>query len=79
MIVLVMAPEALVHPPPRSEVHQECWRVFYGDVCVGTIGLRAGVPTDVDQWSWSCGYFPLSHRGRRAEGTAMTFAQARAD
>jgi hypothetical protein len=28
----------------------EAWRVFYGDVPVGTIGRRAGVPIHVDQW-----------------------------
>jgi hypothetical protein len=25
---------------------------------VGTLGLRAGVPNTVDQWSWSCGFYP---------------------
>jgi hypothetical protein len=61
------------------DARHECWRVYYGDINVGTIGLRAGVPINVDQWSWSCGFFPLSHRGRRAAGTAKNFAQARAD
>ena len=27
----------------------ESWQIFYGDVQVGTIGIRAGVPVDVDQ------------------------------
>ena len=31
----------------------ECWHVYYGDVHVGTIGIRSGVPVDRDQWSWS--------------------------
>src|SRR5450755_2063498 len=61
------------------DIHHECWHVYYGDVHVGTIGERAGVPVDVHQWGWSCGFYPLSHRGRRAEGTAMTFAEARGD
>jgi len=26
------------------EMPHECWRVFYGDVQVGTIGKRSGVP-----------------------------------
>jgi hypothetical protein len=26
----------------------ETWRVYYGDIQVGTIGLRAGVPTTFD-------------------------------
>jgi hypothetical protein len=34
------------------------WRVHYGDVAVGTIGIRAGVPVDVDQWGWNCGFYP---------------------
>jgi len=53
----------------------ESWQIFYGDVQVGTIGIRAGVPADVDQWGWSCGFYPRSHH----EGTAETFEQARAD
>ena len=32
-------------------VHQETWRIYYDDVRVGTIGERAGVLIDVDQWS----------------------------
>lgn len=59
--------------------HQECWHVFYGDVQVGTITERAGVPIDVDQWGWSCGFFPAINRGLRADGTAATFEKARAD
>src|SRR5690349_12552541 len=60
------------------EARHECWQVYYGDVQVGTISERAGVPTDADRWGWTCGFFPLSHQGRRAEGTALTFDQARA-
>ena len=43
---------------------QERWRVFYGDVQVGTIGMRSGVPVDVDQWDWSCAFYPVSDRDR---------------
>ena len=32
----------------RSPDRQDCWRVFYGDVCVGTIARRAGVRNDVE-------------------------------
>jgi hypothetical protein len=53
--------------------------IYYGDVRVGTIAARAGVPVDVDQWSWQCGFYPPSHHGRLGEGTAETFKQARAD
>jgi hypothetical protein len=59
--------------------HQTCWHAFYGDVKVGTITERAGVPVNVDQWGWNCGFYPVSHRGIRAEGTAATFDKARAD
>jgi hypothetical protein len=36
----------------RSDnTHQETWHVYYdGNVHAGTIGERAGVPIDVDQW-----------------------------
>jgi hypothetical protein len=61
------------------DVRQECWLVYYGDVHVGTIGIRAGVPVDKDQWGWSCGFYPPSHEGRHIEGTAVTFEQARSE
>ena len=32
----------------------DCWHVYFGDVHVGTIARRAGVPVDVDQWGWAC-------------------------
>jgi hypothetical protein len=63
----------------RSPDRPDCWHVYYGDVHVGTIAARAGVPVDVDQWSWQCGFYPPSHHGRHTEGTAETFEQARAD
>jgi hypothetical protein len=53
------------------------WNVYLGDVGVGEIGRRAGVPIHVDQWEWSCGFYPLSRRGISAGGTAATFDQAR--
>jgi hypothetical protein len=56
---------------------QQSWNIFFGDVRVGWIGERAGVPKDVEQWGWSCGFPPVSHRGIRAAGLASTFDQAR--
>jgi hypothetical protein len=29
-----------------KDAHAESWQIFYGDVQVGTIGIRAGVPAD---------------------------------
>ena len=34
------------------DARQEVWHVFYGDVRVGLLGERAGVPVDVDQWGF---------------------------
>jgi len=39
-----------------DEAQEECWLIFYGDVQVGTIKMRTGVPVDVDKWGWSCGF-----------------------
>ena len=36
------------------------------------------MPVHVDQWQWSCGFYPVSHRGERENGTAADFDQARA-
>jgi hypothetical protein len=60
-------------PDSRSE----CWHVYYGDVQIGTIGKRVGVPNDVDQWGWQCGFYAPSHNGRHVDGTAATFDRAR--
>jgi hypothetical protein len=64
----------------RSRDHdrrEECWLIYFGDVHVGTISIRSGVPVDKDQWGWQCGFYPVSHRGEDAAGTAATFEQAR--
>jgi hypothetical protein len=63
----------------RSSKRSDCWHVFYGDVHVGTIAARAGVPVYVDQWGWQCGFYPPSHHGQHIEDTAASFNQARAD
>jgi hypothetical protein len=57
------------------DAHQETWLIHYGDIHIGTISMRAGVPDSVDQWGW-CGFYPASHRGVRADGTAKSFDEA---
>src|ERR1700722_17944810 len=51
----------------RYPERPDCWHVYFGDVHVGTIAIRAGVPVDVDQWGWSCGFYPGSHPGECTE------------
>jgi hypothetical protein len=36
-------------------------------------------PADVDQWEWSCGFYPGSHPGEHQYGTAETFDQSRTE
>jgi hypothetical protein len=57
--------------------HRTTWHVYYGDVHIGTIAERAGVPVDVDQWKWSCGFYPGLHPGQHRYGTAASFEEAR--
>jgi hypothetical protein len=57
----------------------DCWHVYYADVQVGTIARRAGVPVDVDQWGWICGFYPGSEPGEYLSGTGVAFDEARAD
>jgi hypothetical protein len=57
----------------------ECWHVFYGDVRVGTIAIRTGIPPHEDPWGWACGFYPGSHLGECTDGTAPTFDQARVE
>ena len=57
---------------------QESWRIFYGDVPVGWIGIRSGVPVGVARWGWRCGFYPGMEQGRYRDGSAATFKGARA-
>jgi hypothetical protein len=57
---------------------QESWLVYYGDVHVGTIAVRSGIPHDQVPWGWRCGFYPGSEPGECTSGTAATFDQARA-
>jgi hypothetical protein len=47
-------------------------------VQVGTIGERAGVPFDVDQWGRRCGFYPGVEPDVYQDGTARIFKTARA-
>jgi len=51
------------------DAREECWQIFYGDVRVGTIAKRVGIPNDNPRWGWTCGH---------ETGSAATFEQARA-
>jgi hypothetical protein len=81
-------------PPPRSaeslgmpartrrrdrDRREECWLIYYGDVRVGFIAIRSGIPNNQAPWGWRCGFYPGSEPGEYTSGTATTFDQARAD
>jgi hypothetical protein len=63
---------------PDNDPHRQGWFVYYGDVRIGHIGRRAGVPTHAPQWGWSCGFYPGCDPGQSTSGTAETLDQARA-
>jgi hypothetical protein len=63
----------------RYPERHDCWHVYYGDVHVGTIAARVGIPQGVDRWEWTCGFYPDSRPGECTSGTAATFDKARAD
>jgi hypothetical protein len=47
---------------------QESRRIYYGDIRVGAVGKLAGVPPEVNQWAWSCGFYPgLEMLARRCD------------
>jgi hypothetical protein len=58
--------------PHRQTEH---WLILADDVEIGSIGKRAGVPVHVDQWQWTVAFYPASHRGIRAEGTANSHGE----
>jgi hypothetical protein len=57
---------------------QECWRIYYGDLHVGTIAQCVGNPGAAPKWQWRCGFYPGSRPGECAGGTGETFDKARA-
>ncbi|KGT79696.1 hypothetical protein JEY40_33690 [Bradyrhizobium japonicum] len=57
--------------------HEETWHIYSGDVRIGTIGVRAGVPVHADQWAWSIGFYPGMEPGTWRSGIAATFEVAR--
>jgi hypothetical protein len=59
------------------DASEECWHVYYGDVRVGTIAIRTGIPPHEDPWGWACGFYHGSHPGECTDGAAATFDQAR--
>jgi hypothetical protein len=61
------------------QARNECWHVYCGDVRVGTIAIKSGAPSDVDQWGWHCGFYPGSHPREHVTGSAPDFERARAD
>jgi hypothetical protein len=61
-----------------TDAHRDIWNVYYGDARVGAIGGRAGVPVDVDQWGWQCGFYPGLNPGQHQDGSAENFELARA-
>jgi hypothetical protein len=54
------------------------WFVYWGDVRIGHIGKRAGVPNHAPQWGWRCGFYPGCDPGQATMGSADSFEEARA-
>ncbi len=71
-----MAP-ALTRRRDRRCRHEETWHICCGDVRVGMISERAGVPIEVEPWGWALGFYP-GMEPPHSEGTAATFELARA-
>src|SRR5439155_16930623 len=56
-------------PHPRRAVARARFEAQgFGDVQVGLIGPRAGVPSSAPQWGWSCGFFPAASLAITAAG-----------
>jgi hypothetical protein len=62
---------------PTNAQQGQSWQVYCGDVRVGHIGRRSGVPNHADLWGWSCGFYPGLNPGQHRSGTATTFEAAR--
>ncbi|MCP1761929.1 hypothetical protein [Bradyrhizobium japonicum] len=69
---------ALTRRCSKDDPHRETWLIYFGDIQVGLIGRRAGVPNSAPQWGWSCGFYPGTDPGEHRSGIAETFEEARA-
>jgi hypothetical protein len=56
------------HPPPIYTERPDCWHVYYGDVHLGTIAKRSGIPFDQDPWGWAFGFIPAAMRENTRTG-----------
>ncbi|MDA9506127.1 hypothetical protein XI09_16095 [Bradyrhizobium sp. CCBAU 11386] len=61
----------------KDDPNRETWLIYLGDVRVGVISRRSGVPNSAPQWGWSCGFYPGVDPGEHRSGIAETFDQAR--
>src|SRR3569623_1064040 len=61
----------------RLDTNFESWAIFYGDVRIGSISERSGVPPHANQWQWTCGFYPGCGPREMTTGTAADFAEAR--
>jgi hypothetical protein len=68
---------ALTRRRSKDDPHRETWLIYFGDVRVGVISRRAGVPNSAPQWAWSCGFYPSMAAGEHRSGIAETFEGAR--
>jgi hypothetical protein len=63
---------------PDKGPSRQGWFIYFGDVCIGHIGMRSGVPVSEPQWGWTCGFSPGCDPGQQTHGTGETFEGARA-
>ena len=66
------------HPPPRSRVPRRSVADLLWRRARRHDWHRSDNPTDGDQWTWHCGFYPGSNPGDATNGTAINFDAARA-
>jgi hypothetical protein len=49
----------------------ECWRIYYSDVHVGTISARTDGASHEHRWDWNCGFYPGTEP-RPSKGLALS-------
>jgi hypothetical protein len=62
---------------PHDDPQRKGWHVYFGDVRIGHIAERAGVPKAADQWGWNLGFYPGTDVGIQWSGTGRTFEEVR--
>jgi hypothetical protein len=58
-----------------TDAREECWHVYYGEVHVGTIAIRSGIPHDQDRAGFEAAWAVFLSKRTEADFEAWRYAR----